>query len=73
MPREKRLWPNDEEGLPPCSSDPCQKHQEEPISFRRAWPFDLSPKKNQLLAQEGVLGYQFSFSPREIHERFEQQ
>jgi len=73
MPLEKRLRLNNEEGLPPCPSYPCQKHQEEPISFRIAWPFDLPPKKNKLLAQEGILGHQFSFSPSEIHERFEQQ
>ena len=73
MPLEKGLWLNNVEGLPPCPSYPCQKHEEEPISFRRAWPFDLSPKKNKLLAQEGILGHQFTFSPSEIHERFEQQ
>jgi hypothetical protein len=73
MPHEKRLLLNNEEGLPPCPSYPRQKHEEEPSSLRRVWPFDLSPKKHQLLAQEGILGHQFSFSPSEIHERFELQ
>jgi hypothetical protein len=74
------IWPflsifilNNEEGLPPCPRYPHQKHEEEPISFRRVWPFDVSPKKHQLLAQEGILGHQYSFSPSEIHERFELQ
>ena len=73
MPPEKRLRLNNQEGLPPSPNGLCQKYQQESIRFRAYRSFDLSTEDDELLPEEGVLGYQFRFPSSKICYRSEQQ
>jgi hypothetical protein len=71
MPTQKGFWLHDEERLFPCTDHPCQEYEEQPIRPRACWSFDLSPKNDELLPEEGILGYQFGFPSSKICYRSE--
>ena len=50
MPAQKRLWPDQEEGLFPGPNHPGQEHQEKSVRRPIDGSFDLSTKDDQLLS-----------------------
>ncbi|GAC1347229.1 MAG: hypothetical protein NVSMB27_12210 [Ktedonobacteraceae bacterium] len=45
---------HDREGLLPRSNNPGQQDEQEAIGTGELWPFHLSLKDDELLAQEGI-------------------
>jgi hypothetical protein len=54
MPPEEGVWLHDREGLLPRSNNPGQQDEQEAIGPGELWPFHLSLKDDELLAQEGI-------------------
>jgi hypothetical protein len=51
-------WTSDVRLLPGPNGS-CQEHQEHPIGLLEDRSFDLPPKDNELLPEEGVFGHEF--------------
>jgi hypothetical protein len=66
MPPQKRLWLNDEEGLPPGPNRPGQQHQEHAVRFGTGGSFHLSTKNNELLTEERVFCYEFRLASGKV-------
>ncbi len=73
MPPEKCLRLYNQEGLSPSPNGLCQKYQQESIPFRVYRSLDLSTEDDELLPEEGMLGYQLRFPSNKICYRSEQQ
>jgi hypothetical protein len=73
MPMQKSVRLNDQESLLPRSNQRGHQDEEDAIGPAERWPFHLSLKDDELLAEEGIFCHQFRFASTKVGQGLQRQ
>ncbi|MEO8288783.1 MAG: hypothetical protein ABI670_20380 [Chloroflexota bacterium] len=69
VPAKQGIGLDDEQGARPRSEPARQQHQQGSVGVAELWSGDLTAQDNQLLAQQGILHYEFLPTTTKVHNR----
>jgi hypothetical protein len=69
MPAQKRIGPEDEEGLLPTPDPAGEENEPEAIGWSESWLVNLAVKDDELHAEEGVLRNELDIAASDVEGR----